>query len=629
MSIANLEAGTVQVPTLPSGGSISFTVTATVSATSGSVTNTFSATPPVGTTDPSPASVSDTDTVTQNSDLSIAKTVSNPTPLFESNVTFTVTVSNIGPGQATNVVVTDQLPTGLTFVSSTVSQGTYTSSSGVWTVGTINSGANATLTITVKVTALGTLTNTARVTSADQPDPVSANNSVSVTVGAVFDPPSVVKTINAAGLPELEWKMVWINSHNTVAIGVQVADPIPAGTTYSPDSVVCTARGSSTTTTCIFDAVLNRIFWQGNIGPDVGATTEETAANEVVITFRTSVGAGVTSVSNTATATTDTNGDGNFTSEPTTSTTNSNIATWQGARLPNTGEEVGTNPQWAYLLFGSILVMMLGGGCLCGVFLSRHNRPWILLAAAAVIASAIACAVVGASVLSTSSSTNSSAAAAHQIALSPTAPKEIKITPTAALANMTPTVESPKPAAQELPPATSVAAPTMDPPRPTVTATPRSTADTTSIKRILMPLQGVSVAVKFVPFDGFTWRMDDVKTDVAWLGGTSSPGLGSNTVLAGHVLVRNVGRGPFFNLDRLKRGEEIKLYTEKNIYTYATREHKIVDATAVDVTYPSSKPQLTLITCTEWDSALREYTHRLVVIADLVKVEPLPTASGR
>ncbi|HVM70462.1 MAG TPA: hypothetical protein VMT91_01800, partial [Anaerolineales bacterium] len=65
LSIANLEAGTVAVPNLPNGGSISFTVTATISASSGSVTNTFSATPPAGVTDTYSVnnSASDTDII--------------------------------------------------------------------------------------------------------------------------------------------------------------------------------------------------------------------------------------------------------------------------------------------------------------------------------------------------------------------------------------------------------------------------------------------------------------------------------------------------------------------------------------------------------------------------------------
>ena len=48
----------------------------------------------------------------------------------------------------------------------------------------------------------------------------------------LFDPPIGIKVLNAVGLPELEWKMTWINNTNAAAINVQITDPIPAGTTY-------------------------------------------------------------------------------------------------------------------------------------------------------------------------------------------------------------------------------------------------------------------------------------------------------------------------------------------------------------------------------------------------------------
>ena len=64
LNVANLEAGTVIVPTLPNGGSISFTVTATVTASTGTVTNTFTAILPPNISDPTPpATASDTDPV--------------------------------------------------------------------------------------------------------------------------------------------------------------------------------------------------------------------------------------------------------------------------------------------------------------------------------------------------------------------------------------------------------------------------------------------------------------------------------------------------------------------------------------------------------------------------------------
>jgi uncharacterized repeat protein (TIGR01451 family) len=124
----------------------------------------------------------DTEAVTPTvADLSVTKTVDDTTPGLGQNVVFTVTVANTGPDQATNVALEDILPAGLTFVSSTPSQGTYSSTTGIWTVGSINSGANATLQITATVATTGARTNTAQVSASDQFDPDSTPGNSSST----------------------------------------------------------------------------------------------------------------------------------------------------------------------------------------------------------------------------------------------------------------------------------------------------------------------------------------------------------------------------------------------------------------------------------------------------------------
>ncbi|MCX2765224.1 DUF11 domain-containing protein, partial [Aquimarina muelleri] len=65
-------------------------------------------------------------------DLVVAKTVDNATPDEGSNVTYTLSVTNNGPAQATSVVLTDLLPSGVTYVSDT-GAGAYVSGTGVWT----------------------------------------------------------------------------------------------------------------------------------------------------------------------------------------------------------------------------------------------------------------------------------------------------------------------------------------------------------------------------------------------------------------------------------------------------------------------------------------------------------------
>ena len=110
--------------------------------------------------------------------------------------------------------------------------------------------------------------------------------------------------------PDLEWRVVWLNPANAVPLRIRVLDPIPAATTYVDGSVTCVARGQSTVARCDFDAATNQLVYDGTSGADPGATTEEQAANEVVITFRTTVLPGVTQVANQALAHWDATGNG-------------------------------------------------------------------------------------------------------------------------------------------------------------------------------------------------------------------------------------------------------------------------------------------------------------------------------
>ena len=103
-------------------------------------------------------------------DLALTKTVDRPEPDIGQHVTFTIRLRNDGPDTATGVAVRDTLPTGMTFVSASAGQGSYSAATGIWTVGVVPSGAAIRLDLTGKVTAAGVKTNTAQVTAADQFD---------------------------------------------------------------------------------------------------------------------------------------------------------------------------------------------------------------------------------------------------------------------------------------------------------------------------------------------------------------------------------------------------------------------------------------------------------------------------
>jgi CheY-like chemotaxis protein len=95
------------------------------------------------------------------------------------------------------------------------------------------------------------------------------------------------------------------------------------------------------------------------------------------------------------------------------------------------------------------------------------------------------------------------------------------------------------------------------------------------VERIVIPGLLLDTIVKYVPYDGYSWMINGLRDEVAWMGNTSWPGLGSNTGLAGHVTVAGYGDGPFRHLDELLPGDVVVLYTEKNSYTYHVRESRI------------------------------------------------------
>ncbi|MES2932148.1 MAG: hypothetical protein V4805_01480, partial [Pseudomonadota bacterium] len=115
-SVGQLEGGSFALPALASGDTYQISVTATVSATSGSVTNTATVTVPAGTTDPTPGnnSASDVDTVNPVADLSITKTDGVSNVNAGSGSTYTITVTNNGPSEVTAAAVSDTAPSGLT-----------------------------------------------------------------------------------------------------------------------------------------------------------------------------------------------------------------------------------------------------------------------------------------------------------------------------------------------------------------------------------------------------------------------------------------------------------------------------------------------------------------------------------
>ncbi len=124
-------------------------------------------------------------------DLSLTQSASVGSTKVGQPITYTISVANSGPNEATNVTVSDSLPSNVTLVSSSASQGSCSGTSVSCNIGTLAKEGSAIVTITVTAAAVGTATNTASV-SGEAVDPNTANNSATTSVAIASATPPLL-----------------------------------------------------------------------------------------------------------------------------------------------------------------------------------------------------------------------------------------------------------------------------------------------------------------------------------------------------------------------------------------------------------------------------------------------------
>ncbi len=189
----------------------------------------------------------------------------------------TITYSNAGPFATERpVTVTAVLPDGVTFLGAT-SPGVYHSGSNsvAWNVGVLNVGSYGTLTVSVaapgSLPALSILTTTVSLSALPQ-DP-NPNDNTSQWFSVVGSNVNLLngtrKTMDRLSVHRgsvVTYTLVVSNTGRATA-AASVADPIPAGVVYIPNS----SRVNATPIE-LFDPAQNRIAWNGAI-PAGGAVT--------------------------------------------------------------------------------------------------------------------------------------------------------------------------------------------------------------------------------------------------------------------------------------------------------------------------------------------------------------------
>ncbi|TDD59403.1 DUF11 domain-containing protein [Kribbella antibiotica] len=264
-----------------------------------SLTNTATATSPTPDPDKDNNTGTSVSPVAALADLAITKTMAPANPVAGQQVTYTLTIKNNGPSDAQKVVITDELPRGLTKVSATgpcvVLPPTTPGAPDAPEAGTVQCSTatlaeGTTITVTIRATVVpgfsGELENVARVGSAT-PDPVTANNEAKVSgrpsqsanleVFKTASSPTVV----AGG--SLRYRIAVHNTGPSAALKVSVTDELASGLRLRATPARCKATGQLLT--CAIDRI------------DPGKTA--VIVLDVVVDPK----YGSTSVANTATAT--------------------------------------------------------------------------------------------------------------------------------------------------------------------------------------------------------------------------------------------------------------------------------------------------------------------------------------
>ncbi|XBB51787.1 hypothetical protein WMZ06_17865, partial [Bacillus sp. SW7] len=203
--------------------------------------------PPVTVTTPTPPTTTNVNTATTNPTKSSDKAFA----LLGDTITYTIPLQNIGTVPATNVLVTDPIPAGTTFIPNSVTINGVTQpgiipSSGIL-IGTLEPNTSVVVTFQVQVTSIpptGFIENQGTVSFQYQPDPTRPPVSITTPTPTTKTQVSEV-TINPnkQGNPQtinlgdtVTYTITFQNVGNINATDVIITDPTPAGTTFIPNS---------------------------------------------------------------------------------------------------------------------------------------------------------------------------------------------------------------------------------------------------------------------------------------------------------------------------------------------------------------------------------------------------------
>ena len=213
---------------LANGKSASLVITTIVNITNTTILNVANVTSDTPDSNKTNNEANNTTDVGPKADLVIVKEVSKKSVKTGEVITWTITVTNKGPDAAVNTRVTDKLPAGLIYITSS---GNYDPVTGLWIVGDLANGETKQLVIYTQVNITNaTIVNVANTTS-DTPgnNPPPVNNSTEVEPKADL---VIVKEVSKKSVKTGEvitWTITVTNNGPDTAVNTRVTDKLPAG----------------------------------------------------------------------------------------------------------------------------------------------------------------------------------------------------------------------------------------------------------------------------------------------------------------------------------------------------------------------------------------------------------------
>lgn len=162
-----------------------------------------------------------------SNDLQVTISVDKPTAMAGSNVIFKVTALNNGATAVADVIVSEILPSGYSYISYKASDGVYNIVTGEWEIDFLEPGDAPTLLIIARVNDSGTYLNTVTISSAEA-DPDMSNNSASVTVTPSVGLPSFAIGTSSSRCQDTGRITYSATAANTTGITYSIA-PLSAG----------------------------------------------------------------------------------------------------------------------------------------------------------------------------------------------------------------------------------------------------------------------------------------------------------------------------------------------------------------------------------------------------------------